>query len=160
MRSVPERIGRYPGVPSCLRHVLSNSRHHGHRLAGPRWPRARASAGFAAGCRWAQRPRAPSAPSASANPSPTMTSVSSSPKQRPDGATGAVQPSACRLRRYRSSVNTAEVAWLAWAKAAMPLWFRMLKRVRLADSSAMFASRIRLSAALMFTDCDCASEMA
>ena len=54
-------------------------------------------------------------------------------------------------RAYPSSAKTEPVDALAWARAAMPLWFRMLNRVRLADSSAMFASRIRLSAARLFT---------
>src|SRR5690606_10013805 len=57
---------------------------------------------------------------------------------------------------YRRSDRTACVEPFAWARAAMPDWFRMLNRVRLADSSAMLASRIRLSAALLFTICDCA----
>ena len=48
------------------------------------------------------------------------------------------------------------VDWFACARAAMPDWFRMLNRVRFADSSAMFASRMRLSAALLLTICDCA----
>ena len=45
-------------------------------------------------------------------------------------------------------------------RAAMPVWFRMLKRVRFADSSAMLASRMRLSAAFVLTTCDCARLMA
>ena len=57
---------------------------------------------------------------------------------------------------YRRSERTADVDWLAWARAAIPDWFRMLNRVRLADSSAMFASRMRLSAARLLTICDCA----
>ena len=61
---------------------------------------------------------------------------------------------------YRRSDRTADVDWLACARAAMPAWFRMLNRVRFADSSAMFASRIRLSAALVLTICDCARLMA
>src|SRR5690606_29812632 len=71
-------------------------------------------------------------------------------------------PEATRPRPadYRSSDSTACVEPFACARAAMPDWFRMLNRVRLADSSAMLASRMRLSAALLFTICDCARLMA
>ena|SRR6187399_43903 len=61
---------------------------------------------------------------------------------------------------YRRSDRTADVDWLACARAARPDWFRMLNRVRLADSSAMLASRMRLSAARVLTICDCARLMA
>src|SRR5262245_60389220 len=61
-----------------------------------------------------------------------------------------------RARTYRSSDRTADVDWLACARAARPDWFRMLNRVRFADSSAMFASRMRLSAARVLVICDCA----
>src|SRR5690606_25342287 len=61
---------------------------------------------------------------------------------------------------YRSSDSTDADVWFACARAAMPLWLRMLNRVMLAVSSAMFASRMRLSAALLLTTCDCASEIA
>src|SRR5262245_46348632 len=65
---------------------------------------------------------------------------------RPDDLT--VRP--CRVRflqTYRSSARTAAVLEFACARAATPLWVRMLYFVRFDDSSAMLASRIRLSAA-------------
>ena len=52
---------------------------------------------------------------------------------------------------YRRSDSTADVDWFACARAARPLWLRIENRVRFADSSAMFASRMRLSAALLLT---------
>ena len=42
----------------------------------------------------------------------------------------------------------------------MPVWLRMLNRVMFADSSATFASRMRLSAAFLLVICDCASVIA
>src|SRR6476660_7682411 len=78
------------------------------------------------------------------------------PPRNREGASRRVLPG----HDYRSSDRTAALVWFACAKAAMPLWFRMLNRVMLADSSAMFASRMRLSAALVFTICDCARLMA
>ena len=62
-----------------------------------------------------------------------------------------VTPHALSLECYPRRDSTDVVEALAWARAAIPLWFRMLNRVRLADSSAMFASRIRLSAARLLT---------
>src|SRR5690242_21873910 len=56
--------------------------------------------------------------------------------------------------RYRRRARIAELAWLAWASDAMPLWFRMLYFVRFADSWAMLASRIRLSAAVLLVICE------
>src|SRR4029077_12328130 len=90
---------------------------------------------------------------------------------RLDGRQG-IEPGADRRRErgrarcpppssiYLKSERTACELWLACDSAAMPLWVRMLNFVMLADSSAMFASRSRLSAAWVLTDCDCASPMA
>ena len=61
---------------------------------------------------------------------------------------------------YRSRPRTEELAWFACARAAMPAWLRMLNCVMFADSSAMFASRMRLSAACVLTTCDGARLMA
>ena len=96
----------------------------------------------------------------------------------PLGLAGAGEPASGRARKrapgrplggdrpgesnpnYRRSDRTADVDWLACARAARPDWFRMLNRVRFADSSAMLASRMRLSAARVLTICDCARLMA
>ena len=64
---------------------------------------------------------------------------------------GAKPHAYCRFTSYVKSESTAPDDPFAWANAARPLWFRILKRVSCADSVAMFASRIRLSAARLLT---------
>src|SRR5207248_8984484 len=61
---------------------------------------------------------------------------------------------------YRSSDRTLAELWLACARAARPLWLRMLYFVKEAASSAIFASRIWDSDDATATDIVCACEMA
>src|SRR5262245_49595981 len=89
------------------------------------------------------------------------------PLVRPEGSfplpSGPVAQPVCQASRllsacchYRRSARTDALVAFACANAAIPLWLRMLYRVRFADSSAMLASRIRLSAAFLLTTCEVA----
>ena len=101
-----------------------------------------------------ERPTASGSPSARPlNMRPTQ---SANEKSRARWRSSAARSFTALGSYPRSKLNTCCGAEFAWAKAAIPAWSRICDLVRLADSAARSASRIRLSAAARFESCDCA----